>query len=98
MSIEIKKLSNREIDKFSELIQVLEDVFEMKNFKMSGKNHLQQLLENESFFVFGALSDSKVVGGLTSYTLQQYYSKFPLVYISDLAVRTEIQRSELPAC
>ncbi len=38
-----------------------------------------------------ALLDNKVVGGLTSYTMHQYYSKSPLVYIFDLAVKTQFQ-------
>ena len=39
-----------------------------------------------------ALSHNEVVGGLTSYTLQQYYSTRPLVYIHDIAVMAEFQR------
>jgi aminoglycoside 3-N-acetyltransferase I len=92
MKVKIKKLGNQEIDKFKELIQLFENVFEMKNFEMPDENYLQQLLEEDSFFVFVALLQDKVVGGLTSYTLQQYYSESPLVYIYDLAVKTEFQR------
>ena len=36
--------------------------------------------------------EGRVAGGLTSYLLQQYYSQSPLVYIYDLAVKTELQR------
>lgn len=36
--------------------------------------------------------EGKVIGGSTSYTLHQYYSKLPLVYIYDLAVKTKFQR------
>jgi ribosomal protein S18 acetylase RimI-like enzyme len=39
-----------------------------------------------------ALLEEKVVGGLTAYTLQQYYSERPLVYIYDLAVLSHYQR------
>ena len=92
MSVEIIKLEAKDIDIFKELIRLFEDVFEMKNFKLPDENHLQQLLEKDSFFAFVALIDNKVVGGLTSYTLQQYYSRLPLVYIYDLAVKTEFQR------
>jgi aminoglycoside 3-N-acetyltransferase I len=92
MHIEIKKLSQPDLDKFKELIKVFEVVFEMKNFQMPEENHLQQLLEKDGFFVFVAFSERKVIGGLTSYTLEQYYSKSPLVYIYDLAVKTEFQR------
>ncbi|MEJ7680625.1 MAG: GNAT family N-acetyltransferase [Segetibacter sp.] len=92
MSFEIKKLGNQEVGKFKELIRVFEEVFEMESFKMPNTSYLQQLLEKERFFVFVALLEDKVIGGLTSYILQQYYSEMPLVYIYDLAVTTEFQR------
>ncbi len=59
---------------------------------MPGQIHLQQLLARDDFFVFAALVDNKVIGGLTAYLLQQYYSASPLVYIYDLAVMKEYQR------
>lgn len=90
--IEIKKLGAQDLDQFVALIRVFEDVFEMKDFVMPDRHYLQQLLAKDDFIVFIALSDAKVVGGLTSYTLQQYYSQLPLVYIYDLAVKREFQR------
>lgn len=92
LSIEIKKLETHDIDQFIALIRVFEDVFEMKNFLMPDHHYLQQLLAKDDFFVFVALSEGNVLGGLTSYTLQQYYSTSPLVYIYDLAVQTDFQR------
>ena len=92
MHIEIKKLGSRDIDLFQSLISVFEDVFEMKSFIMPSKEYLQQLLQKDSFFVFVALLEGKVVGGLTAYLLQQYYSQSTLVYIYDLAVKSELQR------
>ncbi|WPP50695.1 GNAT family N-acetyltransferase [Catalinimonas niigatensis] len=92
LSIEIKKLETHDIDQFIALIRVFEDVFEMKAFLMPERHYLQQLLAKDDFFVFVALSEGNVLGGLTSYTLQQYYSTSPLVYIYDLAVQTDFQR------
>jgi ribosomal protein S18 acetylase RimI-like enzyme len=92
MDIKIQKLDHNDISKFIELIRVFEDVFEMKNFLMPDEVYLQQLLRREDFFVFVAISDNKVVGGLTSYIMHQYYSKSPLVYIFDLAVKIKVQR------
>jgi aminoglycoside 3-N-acetyltransferase I len=93
MDVEIKKLASQDIDKFIDLIRLFEEVFEMKDFRMPDVGYLQQLLEKDSFFVFVALTDKyQVVGGLTSYTLEQYYAVNPLVYIFDLAVKTEFQR------
>lgn len=88
----IKKLETSDIDLFIELIRVFEDVFEMENFSLPDQDHLQKLLGKDGFMVFVALVDNKVAGGLTAYTLEQYYSTMPLVYIFDLAVKTELQR------
>jgi aminoglycoside 3-N-acetyltransferase I len=92
MQVIVTKLSRQDLDKFIELIHVFENVFEMENFKIPNKSHLKELLNNENFIVFVALLDNKVVGGLTAYTLQQYYSVLPLVYVYDLAINKELQR------
>jgi aminoglycoside 3-N-acetyltransferase I len=95
MNIEIKKLSEADIDKFKQLIFLFEDVFEMKDLKIPDNNHLQPLLKKDTFFVFVALFENNVVGGLTFYTLPQYYSEKLLAYIYDLAVKREFQRNEI---
>ena len=92
MHVEIKKLNGDDVDLFESLIAVFEDVFEMKNFVMPGKDYLLHLLQKDNFYVFVAMLEGRVAGGLTSYLLQQYYSQSPLVYIYDLAVKTELQR------
>ncbi|MDF2454602.1 MAG: GCN5-related N-acetyltransferase [Cytophagaceae bacterium] len=92
MLIQVKKLSSSDSDVFLSLIHVFEEVFEMHNFIMPSKQHLEQLLEKESFVVFVALSNGAVVGGLTAYVFDQYYSVSPLVYVYDLAVKTAYQR------
>lgn len=91
MDLKIEKLDHNDIEKFTALIKLFEDVFEMDNFLIPNDVHLQKLLKKEDFFVFVALLDERVVGGLTSYILHQYYSTRPLVYIFDLAVATEYQ-------
>ncbi|MCW7488608.1 GNAT family N-acetyltransferase [Leptospira meyeri] len=91
-NIEIKKLNSNDLKQFIELIRVFEDVFEMKNFQMPSLHYLQSLLDRDDFYIFVSLHESQVVGGLTSYTLRQYYSEKPLVYIFDLAVLTKYQR------
>jgi ribosomal protein S18 acetylase RimI-like enzyme len=91
MNITIEKLTRHDSDKFIQLIFVFEDVFEMKDLKIPPADHLQKLLEKDDFFVFVALLNNKVVGGLTSYIMHQYYSTSPLVYIFDLAVQREQQ-------
>lgn len=90
--ITIEKLTSQDLNKFIELVGLFEEVFEMKNFSMPESTHLQAVLNKSSFHVFIAKTGNKIVGGLTAYTLDQYYSKKPLAYIYDLAVATNYQR------
>jgi aminoglycoside 3-N-acetyltransferase I len=90
--MEIKKLNDQDIDEFVDLIRVFEDVFEMENFSIPNKEHLGNVLTKPDFIVFVATIKSQIVGGLTAYTLDQYYSEKPLAYIYDLAVKTTYQR------
>ena len=92
MNIIIEKLNKTDVSKFLELIHVFEDVFEMQNFKPPHQNHLRTVLYKENFMVFTASHNGKVIGGLTAYILDQYYSTKPLVYIFDLAIKKEFQR------
>jgi len=92
MNITIKKLNPTDLDKFTQLIRVFEAVFEMENFNIPAEKYLQQLLTKADFFVFVAVLNNRVVGGLTAYILQQYYAVSPLLYIYDLAVETTLQR------
>lgn len=90
--VKIKRLEENDLIKFIELIKLFEEVFEMKDFSIPDSKHLQSLLNRNNFEVFVALLDNKVVGGLTTYELEQYYSEKPLAYIYDLAVDIKLQR------
>src|SRR5690554_51064 len=85
-------LAVKNIDDFIELLMVYVKVFEMKNFKLPDTNYLKNLLAQDYFIAVVAKENNKIVGGLTIYVLQQYYSTQPLAYIYDLAVLTEYQR------
>ena len=88
----IQKLEAGQAEHFAEVVRLFEDVFEMQNFKMPPLEHLSKLLTNKDFFVFAAYQNNKLVGGLTAYVMEQYYSTKPLAYIFDLAVDTKCQR------
>jgi aminoglycoside 3-N-acetyltransferase I len=90
--LHIRQLSIKDVSCFKNLIAVFEEVFEMKNFSMPKSEYLRELLAKESFHVFVALKEGSVIGGLTAYTLNQYYSEKPLAYIFDLAVASLWQR------
>ncbi len=92
MKSEIQLLRSRDVKEFKTLISLFEEVFEMKNFVCPDEKQLSALLAKENFFAITAKIDGQVVGGLTFYVLDQYYSVKPLAYIFDLAVLTRYQR------
>lgn len=90
--ISYTRIHEEDIGQFIALIRLFEDVFEMKDLHIPGPAYLRQLLRRDDFISFVALSDNKVVGGLTAYVLHQYYSTRPYLYIFDLAVDRKWQR------
>lgn len=92
MNLELKILQAHNIEEFTELITVFEDVFEMKNFRLPSKLYLQKLLNKETFVAVIAKENDRIIGGLTVYLLDQYYTPKPIAYIYDLAVIRTHQR------
>ena len=91
-TVTIQKLDAHGINSFVDLLRVFEVVFEMKAYSMPPQPYLQRLLEQDSFWIFVAVINGEVVGGLTAYVLPQYYTERPLVYLYDLAVNISHQR------
>jgi aminoglycoside 3-N-acetyltransferase I len=79
-------------NKLTELLKVFEEAFEMKPFAALSPDYLNKLLQQPNFLIMTASVDEKIVGGLTSYLLPQYYSQTVHAYIHDLAVHSSFQR------
>ena len=92
MKVSIHKLTIGELNLFKKLISVFEEVFEMENFSIPSDEHLRKLLAKQDFMVFVASYEKKIIGGLTVYTLEQYYGPKPIAYIYDLAIAIAFQR------
>jgi len=92
MKLEIKKLGGHDLNDFTELLRIFEIVFAMDNFPSPPIIHLENLLNKSNFLIFVAKSGAKVIGGLTVYSLDQYYSVKPLAYLYDLAILPAFQR------
>ena len=92
LEMEIQLLQPTNLAELNELISVFADVFEMEGFMPPSQTHLQKLLHKEHFFAVVAKYENKIIGGLTVYVLDQYYSEKPLAYIYDLAVLPKHQR------
>jgi aminoglycoside 3-N-acetyltransferase I len=90
--ITTKKLVGHDIDEFVRLIKLFEEVFEMENLAMPHRVYLRQVLSKPEFIALVALEGQRVVGGLTAYVLEQYYSEKPLAYLYDLGVEPARQR------
>lgn len=95
LKIEIELLSGDDSDKMLQLLSVFEMTFNMENFKPPSHTYIKQLLLKDNFLAVVAIIEGRVIGGLTIYTLEQYYSEKPLAYIFDLAVLPEFQRGRI---
>ena len=91
MSIDIKHLTQEDLLDFTSLIHLFNTVFEEET-KIGGEAHLLSLLHNKSFIALVALSEDKVVGGLTAYELPMYYSDSSELFLYDLAIQPDHQR------
>src|SRR5262245_5274989 len=92
MKVEILKLSYGDGPLFRKLLTLFADVFDMADFQPPPVDHLDRLLENPTFFAITATVSDEIVGGITCYVLEQYYSTSSYVYIFDLAVHPRFQR------
>lgn len=93
MSTELHISRTTNLGDFKELVLVFEKVFAMNVFILPPDAHLGSLLEKENFYAVIAKFDNRIIGGLTGYVLDPYYSEKPLFYIYDLAVLNEYQRT-----
>lgn len=92
MDIKIEILETDNVEGLKTMLQIFEEVFEMQNFKAPSDEHLKQLLLKPSFIPVIAKIDDEIVGAMTVYVWDQYYSTQPLAYIFDLAIAIKHQR------
>lgn len=95
MNVEIFKLEPHDASTFQKLVGVFAEVFDMPPFAIPAPEYLQHLLRTPSFFAHVATVSGEVVGGITCYVLNQYYSTSSYVYVFDLAVHPRYQRQGL---
>ncbi|MDN3689109.1 GNAT family N-acetyltransferase [Cyclobacterium jeungdonense] len=89
--MEIRQLAKNEAGLFQELIDLFGTEFEMDPFPSPDIAQLRVLLQKDHFLVFVAMKEGSVIGGLTVYRLDGYYTGKPAAYIYDLAVKNEFQ-------
>lgn len=94
-NIEIKRLTEYDTEGFKNLIILFKQIFEHEDHLVPSKLHLEGLLGRSDFVALTVSLNNEIVGGLTAYALQKYYSEESEFFIYDIAVRTDLQRSGL---
>jgi aminoglycoside 3-N-acetyltransferase I len=91
----IKRLSGKDLRLFMKLVELFQDVFNMKNPQIPKKLYLHELLEKPSFLAYVIILKNEVIGGLTAYELANYYAENSELFIYDIAIKAEFQRKGL---
>jgi aminoglycoside 3-N-acetyltransferase I len=92
MQTDFKLLDAGNTKAFEDLLYIFEEAFEMDDRLIPGEGYLEALLGKKDFLVFVAIQNNTVVGGLTVYLLQPYFSTRPVAFIYDIAVQKSQQR------
>ncbi len=88
-NLKISRIWKNDIERLIELVRLLNEVFEEPD-KVASERQLTKLLNMPSFHAIVAIKEDKVVGGLTAYELESYYTDKSELYIYDIAVKTEL--------
>ena len=88
-SFKISRIEENDTERLIELVHLLNEVFEEPD-KVASKRHLTKLLSKPNFHAIVATKEDKVVGGLSAYELERYYTDKSELYIYDIAVKTEL--------
>lgn len=95
MQYQIKKLGGGDLSLAQELLILFKKVFDeidISRKDLPDETYLNDLLQKDGFHVFAALTDGKIVGGLTAYEFDMYMKKEKEAYIYDLAIHKNYRR------
>ncbi len=87
-----KRLKPEDRDLARELFHVLAEVFGQECEALSD-GYVNRLLAREDFWAIAALADDQIVGGLTAHTLPMTTAESSEVFLYDIAVRRNHQRT-----
>ena len=91
--MKVVKLNSSESGLLSRLCNLYNEVFD-EGLETPPFGHFQKLLEYSSVLFFVLLDDEgEVIAGLTAHTLPNIHSVYPELYIYDIAVKQDLQRS-----
>ncbi len=87
------RLSQKDLSTFKSLLNLFNMVFEEEERSIGSDAYLLKLLGNDQFITLVAVSQNEVLGGLTAYELPMAYSDRSEIFLYDMAVKTEHQRT-----
>jgi aminoglycoside 3-N-acetyltransferase I len=88
-SFRIKVLSANDVEVMREMLAMFGDAFDDRAAYTRAQpddSYLGELLANGAFIAIAAMSDTRVIGGLTAYVLPKFEQVRTEIYIYDLAV------------
>lgn len=94
--IEIRRLSEGELDLMHALLDCFGDAFDDPEHycrKRPNPDYISRLLGEDTFIALVASKNNEVVGGLAAYELQKFEQERSEIYIYDLAVREPHRRT-----
>ncbi|MBK8616867.1 MAG: GNAT family N-acetyltransferase [Anaerolineales bacterium] len=92
-TFEIMRLSQKDLSTFKSLLNLFNMVFEEEERSIGSDAYLLKLLGNDQFITLVAVSQNEVLGGITAYELPMAYSDRSEIFLYDMAVKTEHQRT-----
>jgi aminoglycoside 3-N-acetyltransferase I len=90
--IRIERLGAADIQRAQALFTAMVEVFESDSMPVSD-GYLTRLLARDDFWALAATVDGQIAGGLTAHTLPLTRAEVSEIFIYDIAVRPEYQRS-----
>ncbi|MGB5819325.1 MAG: GNAT family N-acetyltransferase [Saonia sp.] len=94
-NVEVRLLTKKDLNSFKELIMLFYEVFEHENKAIPSDLYLERLLKRTDFVVYVVNLNSKLVGGLTAYVLDGYYTEQSEFFIYDIAIKPHYQGNGL---
>lgn len=93
----MRRLGADDLSLARETFAMMVTVFEEEDALPLSDGYLHELLCRESFWAMAAVLDGQVLGGLTAYALPMTRSPSAELFIYDLAIRPEHQRTGIGA-
>lgn len=84
--IQILRLDKSNLELLIRLVELFNEIFD-EYHTIASKNHLVSLLQKPAFYGVVAIKNDIVIGGLTAYEFQKYYTDKSELYIYDIAVK-----------